>query len=97
MLDTLKMEFPDLGYEGCWQKLKEIYPATYLHFVLSFDDQEGSSDMTPPAPKTEQEIYREKRARIAQAAGTEFQRSGKNGPSGKQLAQDTVNEALMAL
>ena len=53
MLDTLKMEFPDLGYEGCWQKMKELYPATFLNFVLSFDDQEGSSKIPMPTPKTE--------------------------------------------
>jgi hypothetical protein len=97
ILDTLKMEFPDLGYEGCWQRMKELYPATFLKFVLSFDDQEGSSDMLAPPPKTEQEIYREKRARIAQAASTEAKRYGRNAPGAQQLAQDTAKEALGTL
>jgi hypothetical protein len=97
MLDALAAEFPDLGYEGAWQKMKEVYPATFLKFVLSFDDQEGPSDMLAPAPKTEQEIYREKRARINQAASSEFRRYGRNGTGAQQLAQDTVAEALRAL
>jgi phage I-like protein len=96
MLDTLKVEFPDLGYEGCWQMMEELYPATFLKFLLSFDDQEGGDLLAPP-PKTEQERYQEKRARIAQAANTEARRYGRNGPSAQQLAQDTVNEALDAL
>ena len=97
MLDTLKMEFPDLGYEGCWQKMKELYPATFLNFVLSFDDQEGSSKIPMPAPKTEQERYQQKRSRIAQAAITEAKLYGRNGSGDGQFAQDVVNEALGAL
>ena len=97
LLDNLAAEFPDLGYEGRWQMMEELYPATFLNFVLSFDDQEGSSDMAAPAPKTEQERYQEKRARIGQAARTEHQRYGRNGRGAQQLAQDTVNEALKAL
>ena len=79
LFDTLAMEFPDLGYEGRWQKMKELYPATFLKFVLSFDDREGSADMPAPAPQTERERFQEKIARIAQAAGTEARRYGGNG------------------
>ena len=97
LLDALKMEFPDLGYEGCWQRMKELYPATYLKFVLSFDDQEGSSDMLTPPPKTEQERYRKKRAIISHAASMEQPRYGRNGPGAEQIARTVVNEALSAL
>ena len=96
-LDALKVEFQDLGYEGVWQKMKEIYPATFLKFVLSFDDQEGSSDMLPPPPKTEQERYRKKRAIISHAASMEQPRYGRNGPGAEQIARTVVNEALSAL
>jgi hypothetical protein len=96
ILDTLKVEMPDLGYEGCWQMMEELYPATFLKFLLSFDDQEGGDLLAPP-PKTEQERDQEKRARIAQAANTEARRYGRNGPGAQQLAQDTVNEAIEAL
>ena len=57
LLDSLAAEFPDLGYEGRWQKMKELYPATFLNFILSFDDQEGSGDMTTAAPQTEREQH----------------------------------------
>jgi hypothetical protein len=97
LADGLAIEFPDLGYEGRWQKMKELYPATFLNFVLSFDDQEGSLNMLAPPPKTEQERYQEKRALIAQAAVTEYRAYGKNGPGVGQLARDTVNESLSAL
>jgi hypothetical protein len=96
LVDGLATEFPDLGYEGRWQKMKELYPATFLNFVLSFDDEEGSDMLAPPA-QTEQERYQEKRARIAQAARTEARHYGRNGPGAERLAQDTVNEALGAL
>jgi hypothetical protein len=97
LADGLAIEFPEEGYEGRWQKMKELYPATFLNFVLSFDDQEGSLNMLAPPPQTEQERYQKKRALIAQAAVTEYRASGKNGPGVGQLARDTVNEALSAL
>jgi hypothetical protein len=97
MLDSLEMEFPDLGNEGRWQQMKELYPATFLNFILSFDDQAGYSDLNEPAPKTEKEIYHENRARITQAAKTEALHLGKNGKGPEQVAKDIVNEALKAL
>jgi hypothetical protein len=93
ILDTLKIEFPDLGFEGCWEMMEELYPATFLKFLLSFDDQEGGDLLTPP-PETEQERDQNKRAQINLAAQAEFRRYGRNGPGAQQQAQDIVNEAI---
>jgi hypothetical protein len=94
LVDTLVTEFPDLGYEGLWEKIKEVYPATFLQFILSFEEQAGASDMTGPAPKTEQERSQEKRARINIAASDEWRARGINPPNPARL---TVDEALRAL
>lgn len=94
LADTLVTEFPDLGCEGLWQKMKEVYPATFLQFILSFEEQAGASDMTVPAPKTEQERSQEKRARINIAASDEWRAHGINPPNQARL---TVDEALRAL
>jgi hypothetical protein len=53
--------------------------------------------MMAPAPKTDEEIYREKRIRIRQAASDEWRRLGKNPPTTAQICQDVVREALRAL
>jgi hypothetical protein len=94
LADTLATEFPDLGYEDLWQKMKMVYPATFLQFILSFEEQAGDSDMTGPAPKTEQERSQEKRARINIAASDEWRARGINPPNPARLTVDEAHRAL---
>jgi hypothetical protein len=33
---ALAVEFPELGFEGRWEKIKELHPKAFWEFVLSF-------------------------------------------------------------
>lgn len=43
ILDYMIEQYPDLGYEGRWQKAKEDRPDAFWGFVLSFSDAETKS------------------------------------------------------
>ena len=34
-MNALAVEFPELGFEGRWEKLNELYPVLFWQFVLS--------------------------------------------------------------
>lgn len=43
-IDDLALAYPDLGYEGRYDKFKELYPKRFWSWVLTFDGQRQSND-----------------------------------------------------
>jgi hypothetical protein len=39
VMQSVAIEFPDLGFEGRWEKMKELYPKLFWQFVLSVGSQ----------------------------------------------------------